>query len=86
MPVRPFDLLAVQPQLCVFPYVQGQELQWKKGVGEQREKGILKKAAAKKNPKHTHSRRRNADKMRQIWEAAGSEMVGVREHTVLWEA
>lgn len=85
MPVRPFDLLTVQPQLCVSPYVQGQELQWKKGAGEQREKGILKKEQQKK-PNKPHSRSRSADKMRQIWEAAGSEIVGVRERTVLWEA
>lgn len=92
MPVRPFDLLTVQPLLCVLPYVQGQELQWKEGVGERREKGIRKKAgggssnSSSSRNKKKHSGSRNADKMRQIWEAAGSEIGGVREHTVLREA
>lgn len=55
------------------------------GGGAERERNT-EEGAAKKKPNKPHGRSRNADKMRQIWEAAGSEIVGVRERTVLWEA
>lgn len=64
--------MTVQPVLCVFPYVQGQELWWKNGGGAEK-KAIPKKVGGSSSKTKKYESVRAGKNSKGMWKCRQNE-------------